>query len=125
MKTNLIKKFFFVTFMLIGAMTIHAEVNDTIDFPILDGGGDIITPPRAPICGIVNETSGSVCFITSAQMTIERVWIRRSGVLVVADDAPDLLNNILSYDLSAFGNGAYTVELYAEDQTVYIGQFSL
>lgn len=125
MKTNLIKKIYFVTFMLIGAMTIHAEVNDTIDVPILDGGGDIISPPRAPICGIVNETSGSVCFIISAQMTIEHVWIRRSGVLVVADDAPDLLNNILSYDLSAFGNGTYTVELYADDQTVYIGQFTL
>lgn len=129
MKTNLIKKIFFVTYMLMGVLNIQAQVRDSIDVPILDGGEEPVVPPREPmfynVCGFVDTTNSSICFIVSTQIIIEHVWIRRNGILVVSDDAPVLIGNILCYNLSTFGSGAYLVELYADDQNVYIGQFNL
>ena len=107
-----------------------AQQPDTLNIPIFYPLPDAPPPPpdKSPIHSDVWGTVASCQLLTmciSNEIYTVEVRVYLNGTLIVTDEAPVLLNNNLSYDLSAFGNGAYTVELYADDQTVYIGQFNL
>lgn len=107
-----------------------AQQPDTLNIPIFYPLPDAPPPPpdKSPVhSGVWGSVAASqlLTMWISNEIVIVEVRVHLNGMLIVTDDAPVLLNDTLCYDLSAFGNGTYTVELYADDQTVYIGQFNM
>ena len=112
-----------------GSYECKAQIPDTLNIPIQIPLPD--DPPPLPdkspvysnVWGIVNVNQHLTLYVDEIIAIEVRIYL--NGILVVSDDAPVLLGNTLCYNLSTFGSGAYTVELYADDQNVYIGQFNL
>lgn len=128
------KKLFILSLLFILAVSAHAHQNnvlrgDTIDIIIIDPDGPLPGPYLAPIhqdvYGVVSQTTQSISISVAPDIIIDRVRIYRNGLLAVSDDTPIPINDTLLYNLSAFGNGTYSILLEADDGAIYQGYFTL
>lgn len=131
MKNSIFKKFIlFLTVLFMNTTFSVADPGDTLSIPIvpIDGPENpmpILAPPHGNVIGFLNASSNSISLRMSSGTIIACVRFYRNGLLVITDDAPIPYDDTLYYNLSSLDSGLYTVELIADDGTIYIGTFTL
>lgn len=120
----------FIAVMFMDVSVCKADPGDSLNVPIVEPipGGNIINPNTGrsslyAVIGLLDDAT--LTLYVSSEVVVAYVRLYRNGLLVVTDDTPTLVDNTLYYDLSSFGSGTYTVQLDADDGTVYIGTFTL
>lgn len=81
-------------------------------------------PHRSPaypdIYGVFNTITQTLTLTVNTEDVIEEINIYRNGVQIIAD-----VNPVMTvYNLAAYGNGTFLVEVTTESGDTYIGSFS-
>ena len=128
------KQLIITSLLLIFATSASAHLsrvqdNDSINIILLPGENDGNVPHRTTngqdVYGIYSQVNQSLTLFVVPEITIIRVRIYCNGTMVIDDSNPVLSDDTLYYNMSSFVSGTYTVQLDADDGTVYIGTFTL
>ena len=129
MRKSFFRKLVILLVILANSIICKADPVDTLSVPIVLPSEDddlpiiIRDPYQRNLYGVFDALDGSVCFHNLSDIIFVRIRIYRNGNLVISDDMPTPIDNILFYNVSSYGSGAYTVML-CTDTTVYIGYFN-
>ena len=84
------------------------------------GQGPHQAPSMQDVYAFFNRVDITLSLVVSSELEVVLVEIYKNGNLIITDNIPTLY-----YYLSTYGCGNYSVHLTTEDETTYIGNFTI
>ena len=125
MKVTFLRLLFLFCLLTSSSVVCHAD-GDGPTIPVLtipDNNSNTDDPHRSPalydVYAVFDTTTSTLDLVVSSGIEISSIEIYKDGVLIITDTVPTL-----SYALSGFGNGTYTIILTTNNGISYTGNFT-